>query len=121
MYPPAGNERPWHLIVLTTALLDEIQFHPHAAMLTRVAAVLVWRRRLKNKGYQLDRAAATQTLLLAAHARVGAVTASIPRRPVKLEVVESAEQVVPFLPPRLSEEKKPVDRFDATRIHDNRW
>jgi nitroreductase len=73
--PSAGNERPWHFIVLTDrSLLDEIpKFHPYAGMMKQAhAAVLVCGDTTleKHKGYWvLDCAAATQNMLLAAHAR----------------------------------------------------
>ena len=78
--PSAGNERPWHFIVLTErAMLDEIpKFHPYSAMLKQAGvAILVCGDETleKHKGYWvLDCAAATENVLLAVHARgLGAV------------------------------------------------
>ena len=78
--PSAGNERPWHFIILTDrSLLNEIpKFHPYSAMVKHVSvAVLVCGDRTleKHKGYWvLDCSAATQNMLLAAHAKgLGAV------------------------------------------------
>ncbi len=136
MYAPsAGNERPWHFIILTDrAVLDEIpKFHPYAAMLKQAsAAVLVCGDIAleKHKGcWALDCAAATQTLLLAAHAKgLGAVWSGVypfdDRMRNLRALLNLPEAIAPFSLIPLgfpAEEKKPVDRFDASRIHDNRW
>lgn len=133
--PSAGNERPWHFIVLTErALLDEIpKFHPFAAMLKQAhTAVLVCGdvSLEKYKGYWvLDCAAATQNILIAAHAKgLGAVWCGVypsEDRILNLKKLFSLpEQVVPFslIPLGFPDEiKQPVERFDASRIHENRW
>ncbi len=136
MYAPsAGNERLWHFIILTErALLDEIpRFHPYAAMLKHASvAVLVCGdvNLEKHKGcWALDCAAATQTMLLAAHARgLGAVWCGVYPVEDRVETLRKRlqlpEHIVPFSLVPLgfpAEEKKPVDKFDASRIHDNRW
>jgi nitroreductase len=136
MYAPsAGNERPWHFIVLTDrALLDEIpKFHPYATMLKHAStAVLVCGDVTleKHEGYWvLDCAAATQTVLLAAHAKgLGCVWCGVYPTKDRVEglrkLLKLPEHIVPFSLIPLgfpAEEKQPVDRFDASRIHDNRW
>ena len=136
MYAPsAGNERPWHFIILTDrAILDEIpKFHPYAAMLRQAsAAVLICGEVTleKHKGcWALDCAAATQTMLLAAHAKgLGSVWCGVYPVEDRMEnfraLLKLPEDIAPFSLIPLgfpAEEKKPVDRFDASRIHDNRW
>ncbi len=133
--PSAGNERPWHFIVLTDrALLDEIpNFHPYAAMLKQVhIAILVCGDVTleKHKGYWvLDCAAATQNMLIAIHARgLGAVWCGVyptEDRVANLRrLLGLAEHIVPFslIPIGFPAEiKQPSDRFDDTRVHENRW
>ena len=136
MYAPsAGNERPWHFIIITDrALLDEIpKFHPYAAMLKHAStAVLVCGDTAleKHKGYwALDCAAATQTLLLAAHAKgLGAVWCGVYPTEDRVEhfraLLKLPDHIIPFSLVPLgfpAEEKAPTERFDATRVHDNRW
>ena len=136
MYAPsAGNERPWHFIVLTDrALLDEIpKFHPYAAMLKHASTALLVcgdTSLEKHKGYWvLDCAAATQTILLAAHAKgLGAVWCGVYPTEDRVEnlrkLLHLPEHIVPFSLIPLgfpAEEKKPMERFDESRIHENRW
>lgn len=75
MYAPsAGNQRPWHFVVIRSRkTLERIMgFHPHAGMLKDAClaiAVVADTNGEKYPGYWvLDCAAATQNLLLAAHA-----------------------------------------------------
>ncbi len=133
--PSAGNERPWHFIVLTDrAILDEIpKFHPFAAMLKHATiAVLVCgdTRLEKQRGcWVLDCAVATQNMLLAAHAKgLGAVWCGVypdEDRAAKLKkLLNLPEHVNPFSLVPLgfpAEAKQSTDRFDATRLHENRW
>ncbi len=136
MYAPsAGNERPWHFVIMTDrALLDEIpKFHPYAAMLKHAStAVLVCGDVTleRHKGYWvLDCAAATQTMLLAAHAKgLGSVWCGVYPAEDRVEnfrkLLKLPDHIVPFSLIPLgfpAEEKKPMERFDAARIHDNWW
>ena len=72
--PSAGNQQPWQFVIITERQkLDVIPtFHPYAGMvkLATVAVLVCGDTRLdKNKGYWVqDCSAATQNLLLAAHA-----------------------------------------------------
>ena len=85
MYAPsAGNEQPWHFIVVTDGeLLAKIpDIHTHAAMAAKAPAAILVCGDLNlesHKGFWVqDCAAATQNLLLAAHAyRLGAVWCGI--------------------------------------------
>ncbi len=78
--PSAGNERPWHFIVLSDpAIFGKImEFHPYSAMLkhARVAILVCGDTALERYAghWVLDCAAATENMLLAAHAKgLGAV------------------------------------------------
>jgi len=134
--PSAGNERPWHFIVLTDrALLDEIpKFHPYAAMLKQASvAILVCGdvNLEKHKGYWvLDCAAATENMLLAVHARgLGAVWCGVyptEDRVVNLQkLLKLPDHIIPFslIPVGFpAAEARPAgDRFDGSRVHDNTW
>ena len=75
--PSASNFQPWQFIIITERkLLDEIpEFHPHAVMLTEAPlAILVCGSPGTSRYWQQDCAAATENILLAAHAQgLGAV------------------------------------------------
>jgi nitroreductase len=133
--PSAGNERPWHFLVLTDhAILNEIpKFHPYAAMLKQAsAAVLVCGDTTleKHKGYWvLDCAAASENILLAAHAKgLGAVWCGVYPSGDRVENLKKLfrlpEQIVPFSLIPLgfpAEVKQTPERFDNSRVHENRW
>jgi len=133
--PSAGNERPWHFIVLTDrSLLDRVpQFHPYAAMLRQASvAVLVCGDRSleKHRGcWVLDCAAATENLLVAAHAKgLGAVWCGVYPTEDRVEnfrkLLGLPEAIVPFslVPLGFPAETRPAgDRFDAERVHENGW
>ena len=133
--PSAGNERPWHFIVVTDrALLDEIpKVHPYAAMVKHAhTAILVCgdQKLEKYKGcWVLDCAAATQNLLIAAHAKgLGAVWCGVYPMEDRIanfkKLFDLPEHLVPFSLVPLgfpNETREPMERFDASRIHENRW
>jgi nitroreductase len=133
--PSAGNERPWHFIILTDrAILDEIpKFHPYSAMLKQAhLAVLVCGDTSleKHQGYWvLDCSIATENLLLAAHAKgLGAVWCGIYPTADRVENVKKLldlpASVVPFalIPLGFPDENRETEeRFDASRVHQNRW
>jgi nitroreductase len=135
MAPSAGNEQPWHFVVIRDrATLDEIpSFHPHSGMLKHAPlAVLICGDETleKYKGYWVqDCSAATQNLLLEAHARgLGAVWLGI--HPIDERVagmrklLGMPDHVIPFALISIgwpAEEKGRQDRFDETRVHQDRW
>jgi nitroreductase len=100
---------------------------PEAALAILVCADLT---RVTSEGFWVqDCAAATQNLLLAAHATgLGAVWLGVyPRdeRVVSLRhLLDVPDHIVPFALVALgrpAEEKGPAGRFDASRVHRNRW
>ena len=133
--PSAGNEQPWHFIIITDRdLLDRIpEYHPYAGMLaeTSVAVLICGDPRLeKHEGMWVqDCAAATQNLLLAAHAKgLGAVWVGVHPREDRIEplrkLFELPEAIVPFALIPLghpAERPEPEDRFRPELIHMNRW
>jgi nitroreductase len=133
--PSAGNERPWHLVVLDDrALLEAVpRFHPYSQMLREAPlAILVCgdRRLEKHPGFWIqDCSAATQNLLLAAHARgLGAVWLGVHPRPEReagmRELLQLPEPIVPLALVAVghpAEQPPPEDRFARERVHRNRW
>lgn len=133
--PSAGNQQPWQFVVITERrLLDEIpRFHPFAAMLKEasVAIMVCGDLRLeKNKGYWVqDCSAATQNLLLAAHAKgLGAVWLGVYPREDRVvnarKLLGLPESVVPLclVPLGYPAERIPsTERYDASRVHSNTW
>lgn len=133
--PSAGNQQPWHFVVLDDRqTLEAIpQYHPYSAMLKEapLAIVICGDERLeKHKGYWVqDCSAATQNLLLAAHAQgLGAVWLGV--YPVMERVAKTQEllglppQVIPLAIVSVgypAEQKGPADRFNPSRVHRNRW
>jgi nitroreductase len=133
--PSAGNQQPWQFVVVAERALREAiaAFHPYAQMVREapVAIVVCGDLRLETyKGYWVqDCSAATQNILLAAHAKgLGAVWVGI--YPVEDRVQRLQQllalpaQVVPLalVPLGLPAERvPPANRFDPARIHRNRW
>jgi nitroreductase len=133
--PSAGNERPWHFIVLTDrVILHEIpKFHPYSAMLKHASVAILVCADLtleRHKGYWvLDCAAATQNILLAAHAKgLGGVWCGVYPDQDRVgnlkKLLRLPDQIVPFSLIPLgfpAEIKQAEDRFDGTRVHINGW
>ena len=133
--PSAGNEQPWQFIVLRSRqIMDEVPtIHPHSEMIREAAlAILVCgdTQLEKYAGFWVqDCAAATQNLLLAAHAKgLGAVWCGLYPREERViglrRLLGLPEHVVPFalIPMGYPAEEKPrADRYDSTRVHLDRW
>jgi nitroreductase len=133
--PSAGNGQPWQFVVITErGILDRIpELHPHAPMARQAqvgVVVCADLAREKYAGYwPIDCAAATQNLLLAAHALgLGAVWCGIHPRPERVAAMRSLlalpEGITPFALVLMGwpgEESGRRERFDATRIHYNGW
>ena len=133
--PSAGNQQPWQFVVIDDReTLNAIpKYHEHASMLRQapVAIAICGDERLeKYRGFWVqDCSAAVQNLLLAAHAKgLGAVWLGI--HPIGERVVKTQEllglpkEVIPLAVVALgypAEKPGPVDRFDASRVHKNRW
>ena len=133
--PSAGNQQPWHFVVIRDrATLNAIpQFHSHSEMLREApVAVLIcggeWMEQHEVYWVQ-DCSAATQNLLLEAHARgLGAVWLGMYPREERVQglrrLLSIPEHIVPFALisiGRPAEHKEPANRFDATRVHRERW
>jgi len=133
--PSAGNEQPWHFVVLTDKnILREIpKFHPYSHMLNHANLAIVVCGDLsaqKYEGYWVqDCSAATQNMLLMAEELgLGSVWLGVYPTEDRVKGMKKLlglpENIVPFsiLPIGYPDEKKdPVDRFNPSRIHRNHW
>ncbi|MCE5296578.1 MAG: nitroreductase family protein [Euryarchaeota archaeon] len=133
--PSAGNERPWHFVTIKDrASLDRIMsFQPHSQMLKEAPmAILVCGDESleKYEGFwPQDCAAAMENMLLAACSKgLGSVWLGI--YPVQERMDSMREHmglppnVMPFALMALGHpnEEKPVNnRFDASRVHEEKW
>lgn len=133
--PSAADERPWQFVVITERkLLDEIpRFHPYANMLKEAqVAILVCGdlklERLKGN-WVLDCSAATENLLIAAHAKdLGAVWIGIYPEEDRVmsmkKLLKIPENVIPLSLISIgypAEKKSKADRYDSARVHYNGW
>ena len=133
--PSAGNEQPWHFVIITDRqILDKVpNINPYAAMAKKApAAILVCGDLGLEKfpgNWLLDCAAAVQNLLLAAHARgLGAVWTGIYPDKDRMEgfrrLFDLPEGVFPhtLVPLGYPAQKfPPEDRYNEARVHYNHW
>lgn len=133
--PSAGNEQPWHFVVIKDRqILNEIpKIHPYSSMLKEAPlAILVCgdESLQKYKGYWVqDCSAATENLLIAVNALgLGGVWLGV--YPIEERVVgirkllAMPENVIPFSLISIgypAEQKPPANRYDESRIHYDRW
>ena len=135
MAPSSGNQQPWHFVVIKERkILDAIAaFHQYGKMLkdAPIAILICGDPTLeKYKGrWMLDCSAATQNLLLAAHAiGLGAVWIGIypgaNRIEPMRELVTLPEHIIPFSLISIgypAEQKPTPERFNTERIHYDHW
>jgi len=133
--PSAGNEQPWHFIVIKdTQILSQIPtFHNHADMLKEAAlAILICcdKNLEKHQGMGiLDCSAATENILIAIQAMdLGAVWLGIYPREERIDglrkLLKIPEHIIPFslISIGYPAEKKPrANRFNESRVHYDRW
>ena len=133
--PSASNEQPWCFVVIDDRrILDDIpKFHPHSAMLKEAPlAIVVCGDMLLRKGeawWVQDCSAATENLLLSAHAQgLGAVWLGVYPSEERVEgfkkLLELPEHIIPLSVVSIgypAEFKSPANRFDPSRVHHNQW
>jgi nitroreductase len=133
--PSAGNQQPWQFVIITDrGLCEEIPtFHPYAQMVREapVAILVCGDLRLESyPGYWVqDCSAATQNILLAAHAKgLGAVWVGIYPKEDRVKRLQKLlglpNEVIPLalVPVGIPAERvPPANRFDPARVHRNRW
>ena len=132
--PSAANEQPWHFVVIDDhKILDEIpKFHSYSSMLPQApVAIFVCVERIPGREGSLvqDGSAATQNLLLAAHAQgLGAVWLGIYPFDERIQgmrkLTNLPEHMLPLALVALghpAESMPRADRYNPQRVHTNRW
>ncbi|MGI6686051.1 MAG: nitroreductase family protein [Bacillota bacterium] len=133
--PSAHNQQPWQFVVIKKreALNQIMRFHPYSTMLKEAnLAILVCgdRNLFKSENFWTqDCAAATENILLAAHALgLGAVWMGIYPQAVLVKsmmiLIEAPENIIPFSLIAVGypkEKKDAANRFEEKRIHYDRW
>ncbi len=133
--PSAGNQQPWHFVIIRDRqILAEIpRVHPYSSMVPDAqVAILVCGdlQREKHVGYWVqDCSAATQNMLLAAHAKgLGAVWLGVYPREERVaglrRLVGLPQHVIPLALIPIgypAEDKPPADRYDTSRVHQDGW
>ncbi|HSV86988.1 MAG TPA: nitroreductase family protein [Levilinea sp.] len=133
--PSAANAQPWHFVVMTNRLILEkvTEFHPAAESLHQapIAILVCGDSKLEKRPdrWVMDCSAATQNILLAAHANdLGAVWLGIHPDPIRIDgirrLVNLPEHVRPLSLVAVgypAQASQPVDRFHPERIHYETW
>ncbi|MCF0191285.1 MAG: nitroreductase family protein [Marinilabiliaceae bacterium] len=138
--PSAGNKRPWAFIVVrNVSLLHSIaaQVRPHEPVGGASVAIVVCADTSDAKTFEgegkmfwvQDCSAATQNILLAAHAqRLGAVWCGVypleERCNLLRDLLDIPQNVVPFSIVAIGyprEDKKPQDKWDSSLVRQNKW
>ena len=133
--PSAGNEQPWHFIVINNIqILSEIPtFHNHAEMLKEAAlGILVCNDKNMEKHKDMwiqDCSAATENMLIAIHANgLGAVWLGVYPRKERIDglinLLNIPNHIIPFSLVSIgypAEQKPKTNRYNKSRIHYNKW
>ncbi|NHJ39328.1 MAG: nitroreductase family protein [Asgard group archaeon] len=133
--PSAGNKQPWQFVVITDRKkLDKIpDFHPYSIMLKESPLAILICAKVETSEYcdywVQDCSAATQNLLLAAHAKgLGAVWLGIYPIAERIDGIKQLLNLPPDIVPLSlnaigypAEKKDPINRFDKARIHYEEW
>lgn len=135
--PSAGNERPWHFIIVKERdHLEEImKVHQYSRMLKEAPLAIVvcadlTLNKYPGKDYWIqDCAAATENILLAAQEK-GLGTCWLGVYPTEervqglKKILNLPENVIPVSGIAVgypAESKAPIERYDETRVHRDRW
>jgi len=133
--PSAKNEQPWHFIVINQRdRLDEIPLvHPFARMMNMASLAIVVcadTQVADSIGFWVqDCSAATQNILLAAHASgLGAVWLGVYPREDRVKAVQALmalpEHIIPLCIIAAgypAEKKARENRYQQSRVHYNHW
>lgn len=135
--PSAVNKQPWAFVVVTEReALDSLQsVHPHANLKTATAAIIVCgdtEKALQGTAREYwiqDCSAATQNILLAAHALgIGAVWCGVHPIPERVSevsrVIGLPETVIPLNIITMgypAAQPQPKDKWKPENIHYQRW
>jgi nitroreductase len=133
--PSAGNEQPWHFIVITDIQhLNTIPtFHPHSQMLKQASAAIAVcldteLETHKGMGVQ-DCSAATENILIALHAYgLGGVWLGIFPREERInglrKLLHIPNHIIPISLISIgypAEQKPREERYNDLRVHYNKW
>jgi nitroreductase len=133
--PSAGNQQPWHFLVVNDRnTLNKVpEFHPYCKMIAEAPVAIVIcgePEGLKWPAFWVqDCSAATQNLLLAARALgLGTVWAGVYPEETRMsgarKLFNIPEDIIPFAIVPIGwpdVDFKPMDRFRPERIHQNSW
>ncbi len=133
--PSAGNQQPWHFVVVRDRerLQAVTVAHPYASMLPGASlAILVCGDTGPKKWpefWEQDCSAATENLLIEAERLgLGAVWLGVHPRAERVDALRALfglpDRVVPFALVALghpAERKPPSDRYEPSRVHSERW
>jgi nitroreductase len=130
--PSGGDSRPWHFVVVTAReQLDALAVLKPVLGRAPMAIVVCGDTELcKHKeAWAINCSLASQNILLAAHARgLGAVWLGcypVPDRVARVaDILSLPEHVTPLNMIAIgypAEEKAAIDRYDASRVHYNKW
>ena len=133
--PSAGNEQPWHFIILDDKkIIDKIpEIHPYSKMITQVNKAILVCADINNTKYEgfwvQDCAAATENILLkAVDLGLGAVWLGIyPNEDLVAKFKNLFELPGNIIPVSLipvgypDVNKETPDRLDKKIIHRNKW
>ncbi len=133
--PSAGNEQPWHFIVINErSVLDEIpRFHNYASAVNEAPAAILACGQPELEKYKgnwtLDCSAATENILIAAQSKhLGAIWIGVYPEENLIDdmrnLLEIPENIIPFalIPVGYPDENKPPqDRYSESRVHYNQW
>ena len=133
--PSAGNQQPWEFVVIKDRnTMDAVtEIHPYSLMLKEAGFAIVVCADLekeKHQGYwPQDCAAATENILIEAqYLGLGAVWLGVYPRQDRVEGVKKLlnlpGRIIPLSIISIgwpAEKKEPIDRFDRTRVHIEKW
>jgi nitroreductase len=134
--PSAGNERPWHFVVISDRkILDAIpEFHEYSSMLMDAPVAIavcgdLLLQKYKSQFWVQDCSAATENMLIAANAMgLGAVWLGIYPIANRVErmskLLRLPENIITLCLVAIghpAESKPPVERHDPSRVHKDNW
>ncbi|MBI5475968.1 MAG: nitroreductase family protein [Ignavibacteriales bacterium] len=133
--PSAGNERPWHFLVIkdhsTLQQLSKTHFHASMVALAQAAIIICADLNLeikKGMWVQDSSAAAENILIEATELGLGAVWVGVYPREERVKHISNLFMlpnniipfcIIPFGYP--DEQPESINRFDQTRIHFEKW
>ena len=134
--PSAGNEKPWHFVVVEEReeLIKLSKLHPHAAMLPEAAFAVILCADPSLQKYRFDfwiqdcSAAAENMLLEAEHLGIGAVWLGVYPNEERIKTMRPVFDIpdeieifclLSFGYPEFKKTAK--DRWDGRRVHNGRW